>query len=410
MAFSPILTPVFSWVMAEPLTLVLGFTGLFFMATQIEQSSTNHLLIFSAVLTGMAFLARYSAVAFVITAGLGWLLLADVNWRTRLIKGMVFGIIAFLPMLVWVLVQLSYTSGVASRSIEDAAAMFGRLASFWPQAGEVLLSWLLPASWINAPAYPALLNSAFTWGFAVLLMVMVIFFLPRGKAKETTNSMRNTWPVLVSIFILVYTGVIFITYLTTYPPITLDNRMFSPVHTGVLMLLPIFLWAAGRHFFSMKSRWVAIVPGLILALFVLWYGWRDVRIVLQNFRDGLGYNSLAWRSSELIEWVKQTPPDTKMVTNETMAVLYLTGRTAYPLAEIYTNKPGDLNARYGSLSTDPGQAAFTNGEVPLVLFDSIAVQFESIYGERTPQRIEALTAGLEEVMQGNDGKVYYASH
>jgi hypothetical protein len=412
LALSPILTPVFSWAMAEPLTLVLGFGGLFLMASLIKQPSNKALLFLSAVLTGLAFLTRYSAAAFIAAAGLGWLLLSHLPWRKKIIQGLVFGVIALLPMLVWVLVQLSYTSGVSSRSMEDAAGMAGRLASFLPQFGDVLLSWLLPASWIDAPSYPRLINTILTWGFVLVQVGLGVFFFRRGKEKEKVNSMTTIWPALVSIFLLTYTSLIFMTYLTTYPPITLDNRMFSPAHTGVLILLPIFLWSAGTRLFPPKSRWITILPVVLVMGFVLWYASRDIRIVKQNYEQGLGYTSPAWRNSELIAWVRQTPPETKLITNETMAVLFLTGRTAYPFAEIYLDHPLESYMAYGSdsESQDSAQKLFRESQTPLVLFNTVDTQFQSIYGSQTSLRIQKLVEGLKKDFQGSDGAVYYAPH
>lgn len=409
LALSPILTPVFSWAMAEPLTLVLGFGGLFLMASLIEQPSNNALLFLSAVLTGLAFLSRYSAAAFIAAAGLGWLLLAHLPWRKKMIQGLVFGVIALLPMLVWVGVQLSYTSGVASRSMEDAAGMTGRLASFWPQFGEVLLSWLLPVSWIDSPSYPRLINTILTWVFVLVLIGLGVFYFKREKDREEGNPIITIWPALVSIFLLTYTGLIFATYLTTYPPITLDNRMFSPIHTGVLMLLPIFL---DGIFSRKKANWFRYAPVLLVLALVLWYASRDIRIVKQNYAQGLGYTSPAWQNSELIAWVRQTPPETTLITNETMAVLFLTGRIAYPFAEIYSDHPLDIYTSYGSdsKSQDSAQKLFRESQTPFVLFNTIETQFQSIYGSQTSLRIQKLVEGLKQDFQGSDGAVYYATH
>ncbi len=401
LAVSPILTPVYSWAMAEPLTLLTGFGGLWLMARQIERPGSLRLLLFSALLTGLAALSRYSGAAFAAAAGLGWLILTKSAWRGKIGRGLIFGIVAALPSLAWVLVQVIHTSGVASRSIEGAAGAAGRLAAFWPKFGGVLLSWLIPASWIEAPAYPSVINLALAW----VLVLGLAGLCARALMRVNGGRGAETWPEIITLFVLVYTAVIFIIHLTTYPPITLDNRMFSPVHVGILMLLPVILHGL---FSAKKDSILRFVPQALLLTLTLWYGWRDVRIVKQNYNEGLGYNSLAWRSSELIEWVRQTPPGTALVTNETMAVLYLAGRAAYPLAEIFADAPQVLDARYGSSADDPGQALFARGEAALVLFDSIAIQFESIYGGRTPERIEAFTAGLEPVFKGEDGAVFYS--
>jgi hypothetical protein len=139
-----------------------------------------------------------------------------------------------------------------------------------------------------------------------------------------------------------------------------------------------------------------------------YYAYRTQRIVKMNNQLGLGYNSRAWQESDTIRALKALPPEQVVVTNETMAVLYLTGRIAHPLAEIYANQPDPQMPAYGqgSLDKDPGQKAFTQG-APLVLFDSIAGQFEGLYAEQTSQRMSALLTGLRKAYRGADGGIYY---
>jgi hypothetical protein len=153
-------------------------------------------------------------------------------------------------------------------------------------------------------------------------------------------------------------------------------------------------------------------PVLLVLALVLWYASRDIRIVKQNFEQGLGYTSPAWRNSELIAWVRHTPPETKLITNETMAVLFLTGRTAYPFAEIYLDHPLDIYTAYGSDSgsLDAAQKLFRESQSPLVLFNTIETQFQSIYGSQTSLRIQKLVEGLKKDFQAEDGAVYYAPH
>jgi len=90
--------------------------------------------------------------------------------------------------------------------------------------------------------------------------------------------------------------------------------------------------------------------------------------------------------------------------------LFLTGRTAYPYAEIYLNKPLVVYSEYGNgdLSSDNGQQRlFREHKAALVLFDSLSSQLESIYGDQTAQRIQNLTDGLQVSYMGSDGVIYY---
>ena len=92
-----------------------------------------------------------------------------------------------------------------------------------------------------------------------------------------------------------------------------------------------------------------------------------------------------------------------------MAVLYLTGRASYPLAEIYFDRPLEVMLPYGAGEIKPAdlaQLAFRDDDAALVLFDTIYPQLEGLYGERTARRVESLTQGLERIYRGEDGAIY----
>ncbi len=150
-------------------------------------------------------------------------------------------------------------------------------------------------------------------------------------------------------------------------------------------------------------------PGAGPAVLTAWYGWRSVRIVQQNYELGLGYTSLAWQHSETIAAIQQLPPDALIVTNEENAILFLTGRHSYPLAEIYYDQPLAEFTRYGDgdLTQDEAQRLFRQDGAALVLFDSIYSQLEGLYGERLDARVSSLVQGLEVSFRGDDGAIYY---
>ncbi len=70
-ACSPILLPVYSWAMAEPITLLLGFGGLAIILKNIneEPSKSGRWVEISGLCLGLAIAARYPAAAF-LAAGL----------------------------------------------------------------------------------------------------------------------------------------------------------------------------------------------------------------------------------------------------------------------------------------------------------------------------------------------------
>jgi hypothetical protein len=409
--FSPILVPVYSWAMAEPLSIFLGVLGMALMLAYFRKPEGWTVLLLSGLAAGLSFLTRYSAVAYLGAGVLALLFINPKQFRQRLADGLIFLGAGILPMAIWIVYDYSLTATVASRRMETAVRMAERVTQFWPSLRKVLLFWLLPDSWISSPPYPETINrilaalfilAILAWGGLVAWKTIKV----RGNLAVGENeSLRLA--ILQALFALVYIAVVIFVYITTYPPITLDSRMFSPLQVTVLWLVILLVG------FSIELwpglRLLKLLLPAVLLIFAVFYGWRTQRIVRQYYRLGLGYTAPAWQNSATIKALNSLPQGIALVTNETNAVLFLTGRTAYPLAEIYSDKPLPVFSRYGDgvLKTDNGQRLFKEVHAPLVLFDTITDQMASIYGDQTDERVKALTNGLRQAFKGDDGAIYY---
>ncbi len=403
LAVSPILLPVYSWAMAEPVTLILGFGGLAIVLLSIDKEISNRpgWLEVSGLLLGLSIAARYSAAAFLGTGLLLCLLRLKLPFWKRVLAAFRMGIIGIIPIAIWMVVQLGQTSSVSARSILTFNEMIFRFTIFWPQLISAILVWLLPAS---AQGSPSIL--AYVMGLLPAAALIVLGTLSIWTAKKTPEAALHKWISALWLFTGIYVGILLLVYLTTYPPITIDNRMLSPAHTAVV-------WIAGllmAKLFNMdlvKPMKAAVVIMMIAA--VGWFGLRTIRIVRQNAETGLGYNAVTWQQSQLIPAIKKLPEGQKLVTNETMAVLYLTGRVAEPVAEIYYDKPVYPFTRYGDgpVGNDPAEAEFKQAHSLLIVFDTLESQFESIYGEKAAERTKVFTDGLRVVAFRDNGAMYY---
>ena len=238
LAVSPVLIPVYSWAMSEPLAFMLGFAGLWVLMVWLRNTGSRGLLLFSGVLMGLAFLTRYSAAAYLAAGWMGLLLFARGGWRKKIADSLLYFISGLLPMLIWVVYDVAQTASVASRSVETAGGMIQRFIGFWPLLNEVFLFWLIPDSWISAPRYTAALNTVLVIGFLVGFAAWfgVLFAKMKRKSKwvELDDLARLT--ILLGLFTLAYLGVVLAVYVVTYPPITIGARMLAPVHIAVLWL------------------------------------------------------------------------------------------------------------------------------------------------------------------------------
>jgi hypothetical protein len=405
-AVSPVLVPIYSWAMSEPLSIFLGYLGLGCILLHPEKDHNRKLLMAAAGLCGFSFLTRYGSIVFLITASVCILLLARSNLINRIRDAFWFGLVGSLPMIIWLVYDYFMTDTVASRRIESVQGLLDRFISFWQSFQDLFLFWLIPESWIyGSTPYPNWMN---LWLMVIFWLVLglMLYFVVRDLDKTRFAGLYRL-VVMLAVFMLVYVLMMAVISLSTYPPITIANRMFSPVHIAVLWLLPVLMALFRQRWPDQQKAYLAFVVGLILFSGV--YFWRTVRIVGQYRKSGLGYNSTAWKDSPTISAMKQISPTEIIITNETMAVLYLTGRASKPLMEIYWAQPGSDFSTYGlgDLTADESQRLFKQDGSPLVLFDTIYEQMSQLYGAKAYLRVEGLTEGLYQFFKGHDGAIYY---
>jgi 4-amino-4-deoxy-L-arabinose transferase-like glycosyltransferase len=405
LAASPVLVPVFSWAMSEPLSIFLGFLSLAFMLAYLWKENI-WLLAGSALAGGLAFLTRYAAGAYLGAVALLLLVFDKGRMGRRLFKTAAFIVAGSLPTAAWMAYNITHTTTVSSRSVLTAASMLERVRLFWPQMEEVILFWLVPDSWVQSPPYPALLNHILSLGFVVGLVAWTVLGLRWMRKAVAEEKGLGRWQMALALFGGVYLGMIALVYFTTYPPITIGSRMLSPLMAAAFWLVVLLAVQTGRHW--PQAKWLKNGMLVVVFLFGTWNAVRAFRIVQQNYQLGLGYNSIAWQASETMQAVRELPQDTLIVTNEETAILYLTGRASYPMAEIYVDTPETAFVRYGDgdIEDDPAEKLFHEREALLVVFDSLPSQVAGLYGSQNEAWAAALVDGLEVVHQGADGGIF----
>ena len=87
--------------------------------------------------------------------------------------------------------------------------------------------------------------------------------------------------------------------------------------------------------------------------------------------------------------------------------MYLAGRPAYTLQEIYQDQPVEPFAIYGS-GGDESQRIFREKNGALVLFKANLYEDFAMYGDRVDERLRKLTADLYLYYENEDGAIYFA--
>jgi len=406
LATSPILIPVYSWAMSEPLSIALMAIGFLTLAQYLSTGRRSRLFI-SAVSCGLSFLTRYSMAACLICACLILLFAQKKQFRIRLSEAVVYGLIAFLPMLIWLIYDIRMTSTVASRSILENVNLWKEIKRFNSQLQPIFLQWLLPDSFINSQSIPVWIKPI-VYSLILVFPSIICIAVLHQNTDNLNDRILNFLSLIFCSFFYIYLFVILLTSVTTYPPITIGSRMLSPAHFSFLCLIGSVNARLLRHRQN-SSRLKYIITFCLIGLAAT-YGLRSIRIARQNAIDGLGYNSVKWRESETVAYIRDhIPPEQLIVTNEETALLFLLNRITWPIHEVYVNQPDEIFYAYesqNSQDTDAGRSAFQRGEAFLVVFDTFEDQMRDIYGQDTQKRIEALFKNLKVVADTDDGVIY----
>ncbi len=89
-----------------------------------------------------------------------------------------------------------------------------------------------------------------------------------------------------------------------------------------------------------------------------------------------------------------------------MPILLHADQWPHGIEELSRLEPLSVFTRYGD-GDGERQRLFREDGAALVLFNSAFDQFSSLYPQRSQERLEALTDGLNVYSEGNDGAIYF---
>ncbi|MEN4042936.1 MAG: hypothetical protein ROW39_11355 [Anaerolineaceae bacterium] len=366
-------------------------------------------LLGAALLSGLAFLSRYLGIAFVISGTLLILVSAPgaSSFAVRLRRSMIYSAVALLPMAAWLITDFIASGTIGGRSSMPGYMFLPRLFGMLPALESIVLFWLMPESLANR--LPGMLRSA-QFGLSLAALLGLCIAAWRGYASTKSRSggelTAGAWLAgAVGIFIVVYLVVLAALQAVIHPPVAIDLRMLAPVHVAGIVLvfalahLGLGLFARGR-----RSPAVAllVIGAVVLGSYVL----RGASVAREYHQTGIGYTAPAWRQSDTIKAARALPQTTPLISNDRAALMFLLGRPAYGVAEIYQDQPEAVFSRYGS-GTDIAQRVFREQSGALVLLDASLQEDFAMYGERIAERLAALTDGLYLYYRGDDGAIYF---
>ena len=411
LAGSPILVPGYSWAMSEPLANLFAVGALAFLLRSFEAENRNASYALSIGCAAAAAATRYSMILVPIAgAGLTLILGRSRTAARRVLAGFLYGAVSLLPLGGWMAYDHAMTATTASRSLLDRSDLTHEIFRYLWELGAVIQGWFLPESWLAkldwrgfpAPAAALLL-------IGLLLMVLIAAATVRLGGGRDRDEPSNTLLLTAAAFILGYIALIGAVSVTTYPPITIGQRMFLPAHIAAAVVFSLLIgsdWTAREPRAKAGFALTALCALLAVGFFTL----RAARIARQNAVSGFAFDAPGWRESETIAALKtRITGDSVIVSNEETALRLYLERPVWQLREIYAGAGDPFPPPFSDRSAaegDPARAAILAPDGILVLFDSFEDQLADLYGGNGAELAKRLTVGLTLVYDGDDGKIY----
>lgn len=382
---SPPLFSLHTMAWTEALFLFLSFSGLAGLAAFLQRPTWPRLLL-TAVLLSLALLTRYAGLAVIGTAVFAILLLPAWSWRRRFAYALIFAALALFPFLLWML--NSQDSGGAIRSLNFHPV---GLSHFQQGLNSVAGWFLIPDSW------PTLLKA----GLLILLFLALAaaFYLDQRRQTASLRSLNDRPPLLLVLLLFATFYPLFlllsISFFDANTP--LDDRILAPL---IITLIILCTYAASLAWRATRRPWFSLAPLLVLA-FLLASGqmvrsadwWRS------GYDQGIGFNSLAWQHSPLIENARQLAVGTLLYANAPEPLNLHTGRPVLRLPRKFESVSQQVNDQYG--------AEMARLQARLRQEQGVVVYFTALQPPTLPTQTEiAEDLALIPLVQAADGLIY----
>jgi len=319
-----VLTPDVLWIytraLSEPLFMGLCTVAIAACCEYLDAPRRRTFAVMTAA-AGLAWIERYAGIVLLPVIG-GAVLLAPRRCpvRVRLARCLSFGLLAGLPMLPWVIRNLSLTGTLTgSRGAFGEYGMSGAVVV--GNSARAISNWFVP--WADEPLLAVLAVGA--------LAVCVAGLLTRPRAAERDAALR--WFPLwgFPLVYLAFTGTI--------------NANFEIDGVGRRQVVPAlpFLWALallcvhrGIAAWRSRSRVAAAVAGGLVALFlgVYWVrGVPDARGRIAHMRRvGTGtYSTDWWQEAAILDRARVLPTNHELYSNDVYALYLFAGRRSSPM-------------------------------------------------------------------------------
>ena len=302
---------------SEPLFLFLLLVGLHGLVTFFERRTLLSLGVV-AVALGLATVTRYAGEAFIIGGVLAILFLLEGPIRERLVYGAALGVVANIPLGIWVL------------SIQHAPRS---AAIHHPGLTELKEALYTISSFIVPVAVPTIVRVLLVMVIVLALVVLVMAGQQSRPLSEMGEERIDAMLVLLAVVYLVFV-LVSRTFFDSQIPF--DTRLFFPAFILVL-LWGARAWSKAVAWSTVfRSPWATVIGVSLIASVLLASVWTAVDTARHTQNKTFAF--AMWRDDGLIRAVNALPRDTIVYSNGPDVMYYLTGRPIHALPYIMSGR------------------------------------------------------------------------
>ncbi len=395
-------------IMTEPAFLFFSVLSIFLLF-EFFRSDTRLSLILSALCASLVVLNRYPGLYLPAVGLTGLLAFSQGVLKNRVRSMLIYALIVFIPVGLWIGWTLLQPASEAQLGMPGAKGLWDYLRNLRVDLFTTIWYWL---PFTAGKALPSTRIVKLLFILAPIILLILAFF-PMWKLY---GSKIRRWlgdPDVEILWVaglggIAYLAIFILSYLFSRTPPDVNDRTLLPLYP--LLVLALFaLLSNVLKAFKMGSLYpigfaaVILLSGVVLASYLP----QAIKLASERHQVGAGYTSPGWMNSSTIQSLKSIPSDQLIISNDTGAILFFTGRMALEVSERFAPKPEDRFTRYGDDQQDSSELAFREGRAVLVVFNpGFYWQMHEVYGEQTDQRLSSFYAGLTVVGRYPDGAIY----
>ena len=396
------------FALSEPLFLFFSlvaflFFDLHFSTIPLANKRRSPWLLLTGLAVGLAFLARYSALALLPTFSVALLLFpttpgaqtTPAEWRARLVKLSVFFAGAIPLIIAWFVRNKLNAGSVTNRTFQYHALTRDNIQPAFYNFSQFLMP---VESWRQSLLKTNLLHwligivgfLMFTW-----LVIQVVRLL-----QSTQDAQSTSQPLLFTniLYMFGYLGAVLFSMSFFDASTKFQTRILAPLYVGLILLLPVIAtWLWHQVIPTKANRWLV----LILVLVTISASALEFSRAIREFSSaGQGYASWKWHDSFIMASLKNLPADIAIYTNTPPAVYLVTGRASRTLPTPIDPVDNLVRADYQD-NLDMMLTDLHSGRAVLALFDTSSLDEAS-----GSQNIQSLITDLN-ILQKAQGDVLY---